>query len=120
LGIGKTVTFVTQNKTKAMSAATTILEQLGGNKFIAMTGSKNFIDCGNGITMHLITNKAKAKYLKIEITDKDTYKMTFSTVKKFEYIVLEEIEGVYAEMLQDIFTTKTGLLTSMGTMKAVN
>ena len=29
--------------------AKTILEQLGGGKFIAMTGSREFIDLGNGL-----------------------------------------------------------------------
>lgn len=33
--------------------AKTILEQLGSGKFIAMTGSKDFIDLGNGLRMNL-------------------------------------------------------------------
>lgn len=49
-----------------MSVANTILNQLGGNKFIAMTGSKNFIDCTTALSMHLTSNKLKAKYLKID------------------------------------------------------
>ena len=37
--------------------AKTILEQLGSGKFIAMTGSKEFIDLGNGLRMNLARNK---------------------------------------------------------------
>lgn len=37
--------------------AKTILEQLGGGKFIAMTGSREFIDLGNGLRMNLARNK---------------------------------------------------------------
>lgn len=31
--------------------AKTILEQIGGRRFAAMTGSKDFIDMGNGLRM---------------------------------------------------------------------
>jgi hypothetical protein len=109
-----------------MNVATEILNQLGGSKFLAMTGSKNLIDCGNALSMRLTTNKIKAKYLKIEITSNDTYNMTFSTSKKMldeqfgfkvdTLVVLKEYKNVYADMLQNIFTEVTGLLTSLGTM----
>ena len=38
-----------------MTIANTILEQLGGNKFIAMTGAKNFVSDGNTLRMTLPT-----------------------------------------------------------------
>ena len=37
--------------------AKTILEQIGGRRFAAMTGSKDFIDMGNGLRMSLARNK---------------------------------------------------------------
>ena len=42
--------------------AKTILEQLGSGKFIAMTGSKEFIDLGNGLRMNLARNKTCLLY----------------------------------------------------------
>ena len=36
-----------------MTIANTILEQLGGNKFIAMTGAKNFLSNGSTLRMTL-------------------------------------------------------------------
>ncbi len=33
--------------------AKTIFEQIGGRRFAAMTGSKDFIDMGNGLRMSL-------------------------------------------------------------------
>lgn len=45
--------------------AKTILEQLGSGKFIAMTGSKEFIDLGNGLRMNLARNKTSANRLEI-------------------------------------------------------
>lgn len=58
--------------------AKTILQQIGGGRFIAMTGSKNFIDLGNGLRMNLARNKTSANRLEI-ILDKgtDTYRMKF-------------------------------------------
>src|SRR5688572_12288544 len=73
----------TKTKTNKMSTvATEILQQLGGNKFIAMTGSKNLVADGNALQMHLTRNKIGAKFLRIEVTSMDLYTVTFSTSKK--------------------------------------
>jgi hypothetical protein len=106
-----------------MNAATEILNQLGASKFLAMTGAKNLIDLGNGLRMKLTTNKLKAKYLVIELTEMDTYNMTFSTSKKVvdpqygfkvdELVEIKKHTGVYADMLQKIFTSETGMLTRL-------
>ena len=45
--------------------AKTILEQIGGRRFAAMTGSKDFIDMGNGLRMSLARNKTSANRLDI-------------------------------------------------------
>lgn len=58
--------------------AKTILEQLGSGKFIAMTGSKDFIDLGNGLRMNLARNKTSANRLEIILDrETDTYTMKF-------------------------------------------
>ena len=41
-----------------------ILNQLGGNKFIAMTGSKQFVAGENYLAMKLTRNGSGANYLK--------------------------------------------------------
>lgn len=89
-----------------------ILEQLGGNKFVAMTGAKNFVvgpEClyfqipkTNGITQVTIT-----------LDVNDTYRMEFSTVRKFVPIILSTHSNVYADQLQSIFTEQTGLATRL-------
>lgn len=98
-----------------MNVATEILNQLGGSKFIAMTGSKNFAHDNDGKTliMNLRTNKAKAKYLTITLNSMDTYDMTFSTLSKMQLVIIEELKGVYATDLQKIFTQITGLDTKI-------
>jgi len=102
-----------------MLPAEIILQQLGGRQFIAMTGSKNFTHSNNGrtLTMHLTPNLAKARYLQITLDEEyDSYTMTFSAVKKNELVEVAKYDGVYCDMLQDIFTKVTGLYTSFGTM----
>ena len=96
-----------------MNTAQTILNQLGGNKFIAMTGSKNFVNTGNGLQMNLTRNKVNAQYLKIELTSMDLYNMNFYSFRGAEMKVKNKIEGIYFDQLQDIFTNVTGLYTSL-------
>ena len=44
-----------------MSVAATILQQLGGHKFVVMTGSSHFVSDKNTLRMKLAKNKSKAK-----------------------------------------------------------
>lgn len=104
-----------------------ILQQLGGNKFLVMTGSKNLgysSQENNYLSMKLTANKLKAQYLKIVLNADDTYTMIFSKVKKeyekignFKFctnettIIIKEINGVYCDTLQETFTENTGLFT---------
>ena len=58
--------------------ANTILQQLGGHGFTVMTGSRNYINLGNGLQMSLARNKTSANRLKIILDeDTDTYTMYF-------------------------------------------
>lgn len=100
-----------------MNIAETILEQIGGNKFIAMTGSKNFLNVGNGLRMNLTRNKSKAQFLKIELNGSDTYTMKFFSARRTESDIIikdiETIQGVYADQLSRIFEQVTGLYTKL-------
>ena len=60
--------------------AKTILQQIGGKRFTAMTGSRDFIDMGNGLRMSLARNKTSANRL---IKEANTgYKNTIDTLIK--------------------------------------
>jgi hypothetical protein len=109
-----------------MTVAQTILEQLGGNKFIAMTGSKNFVDGENSLSMHLARNRSKAMFLKITLDGEDLYKMEFTKIKKtytkvegYPRIVKETlatvktVNGVYCDQLKEFFTDVTGMDTRL-------
>jgi len=99
--------------TNTLTVANEILNQLGGGRFKAMTGVKHVYGDENSLGMHLTKNKIKAKYLKITLDDSDTYTMEFSTMKGYDFVVLQKYEMVYADMLQDLFTEATGLYTHL-------
>lgn len=96
-----------------MEVATTILNQLGGRRFVMMTGSKNFIAKSNGLTMKLSRNQSGANYLSIELTPRDTYKMTFSSIRNFNITTKKVMDDVYCDQLQSMFTHVTGLYTRL-------
>lgn len=98
-----------------MSVAQTILQQLGGRRFIAMTGSKNMTAHKDGLSFRLPSNFARGgiNYVKITLTPADLYHLEFCKVRKLEYRVIETEDGVYAEDLQRMFTHATGLDTHL-------
>ena len=97
--------------------AQTILQQIGGRRFSIMTGSKNFTDIGKGLRMNLARNKTQANRLEIVLDEgTDTYIMKFYRqviTKDLEVKVTEvaNYDMVYFDMLEDIFTSVTGLYT---------
>lgn len=92
-----------------------ILRQLGGPKFRAMTGSYSFTYDNNSLSFKLRKNEGKYKGLTITLNGLDLYDIKFFRQKNapsFE-VTFEEINNVYAEDLQRIFTEKTGLDTHL-------
>lgn len=61
--------------------AKTIFEQIGGRRFAAMTGSKDFIDMGNGLRMSLARNKTSANRLDIIYDAEQIYIICVSTAR---------------------------------------
>lgn len=108
-----------------MTVAEIILRQLGGGKFIAMTGAKQLIAGENRLGMLLPKNASKANRLVIVLDADDTYTMRFYRFtagrvnrKTLTYIEekIEEVKsvhGVYCDMLQDVFTKVTGMHTHL-------
>jgi hypothetical protein len=102
--------YQTTIKHNKMNTAETILNQIGGKKFIAMTGSKDFMNTGNGLQMKLARNNSGAGYLEIQHTESDLYNMVFYSVRGIELKVKKEITNVYADMLLNMFESTTGLI----------
>lgn len=99
--------------------AQTILQQIGGHRFAVITGSKKFIDLGDGLRMNLSRNKTQANRLEINLDrSTDTYNMRFykqSVTKHFEVKIKEikSYEMIYFDMLEDMFSEVTGLVTRL-------
>lgn len=117
--------------TTTMTTAQTILEQLGGNKFIVMTGAKDFKalnEYGGALYFTIGKNASKANRVKVTLMYDDTYTITFYKYTPYSFKikndgtfketfesnkVIAERQGVYFDMLQDIFTEVTGLYTHL-------
>ena len=104
-------------KTPAVTVASTILEQLGGRRFAAMTGVKSFCDDGDGLIFKVPNARApngkRVNYVHIKLNTSDLYDVIFSSVTMKSLTQEARVEGVYAENLQEVFTANTGLHTHL-------
>ena len=92
-----------------------LLQQLGGNKFIAMTGAKNlaFDKAKNTLHMKIGRNAKGVNHLRIKLTRADLYDMEFLQVRAGNVKVKAKEKGVYNDQLQKMFTKHTGMYTSL-------
>ena len=93
--------------------AKTILQQLGGNKFIAMTGAKNLGFTNNGLQMKIGRNSKGITHVIISLKSTDTYNVEFIKMRGVNRKVVKKLKGVYADQLGKIFTKFTGLRTRL-------
>jgi hypothetical protein len=105
--------------TNTNQVAKTILEQLGGNKFIVMTGAKNFVGSEEtkSLSFRLPARPGYTKnginYVRISLSPMDTYTMEFLRVRGTTATVEQTDENVYAEDLCKFFEDATGLRTRL-------
>ena len=92
-----------------------VLKQLGGNKFIAMTGAKDFLKDDNKqmITFKIGRNNKQINHIRITLNAMDTYDMEFLYCSVKGVKLKSNSNGVYNDMLQAVFTEHTGLNTSL-------
>jgi len=94
-----------------MNTAQTILSQLGGNKFIAMTGAVCFSDGNTLITKFKGSKVANIMY--VTLNEFDTYDVKIGKFRGTELKIVKEVSGAYCDMLRFIFEQTTGLRTSL-------
>lgn len=106
-----------------MEIAETILIQLGGKRFIAFTGAKNFTTIPNGLQFNLPRNAGKVNYVQITLNGLDLYDMRFLkvslprfnnrtlTLSEYKETVIKEFNDVYFDSMQELFTKTTQLYT---------
>jgi hypothetical protein len=98
------------NKGLTMTVAQTILHQLGGNKFVAMTGANSFVDCGRALQFRLPkAPKNGANLVRIELSPSDEYRLTFYRHRGPSVKELSAIPFVQVSQLSATFRRETGL-----------
>lgn len=95
--------------------ARTIFEQIGGHKFAVMTGAKNFCysEKEHFFSFSIGRNSKGINRVKIILTPADDYTMQFAYFRGANYNVKKTVEGIYCDMLQDVFTMNTGMYTKL-------
>ena len=102
-----------EGKLKESRVAKTILQQLGGNKFIAMTGAKNFGSSRNSLQFKIGRNSKSISHVIITLKSSDLYEMEFIRIRGVKRTVVKKVKGVYADQLQTMFTKYTGMNTKL-------
>lgn len=94
------------------AVAQTIIQQLGGGRFRAMTGAKSFAAIENGVDFRIPGNtKSRINHVKIVLNSMDTYDVTFGRIQSNQLTVIKSVNGLYNDQLEDIFRETTGLDT---------
>jgi phosphotransferase system IIB component len=106
---------MSNNKT----VAETILQQLGGQRFIVMTGARNFMSNSErergSLTFKLPRQMTRGgiTHVRITLNAQDTYNMEGLKVRGVNCSTEREMFGIHAENLQQAFTAMTGLDTHL-------
>lgn len=97
-----------------MSVAQTILEQLGGHRFTAMTGARQFVGDEVGRSLHFSIPGRRKVRITLGVDDRYTVEVFIMRGIDCKPIPgVHAMEGVYADRLQAVFTELTGLDTHL-------
>jgi hypothetical protein len=97
----------------SLEVANTILQQLGGKKFVVMTGASNFVGSSDALSFKIGKNANKVTHVRITLTPADLYNVTYLNVRGTTVKTVTTDEGIYADMLRECFTRSTGLHTTL-------
>tara|TARA_R100000008_G_C3575401_1_gene164908 strand:- start:1479 stop:1808 length:330 start_codon:yes stop_codon:yes gene_type:complete len=86
-----------------------LLKQLGGNRFIAMTGAKDFAFSDKYMSFKIGRNSKGINFVRIAHNSMDTYDMEFGFISMKGHKVKSKAKGIYADMLGQVFKKHTGL-----------
>lgn len=98
-----------------LTVANTIRDQLGGNRFTAMTGAKMFVGDTRSLSFQIGRNPKGVTHVKITLDADDTYTVEFFKFNRrsFELKTLASVSMVCADSLCSVFTAHTGLYTRL-------
>lgn len=97
-----------------MTVSKEILAQLGGGRFIMMTGAKNFVGSNDTLSFQIPLSRGINR-VSITLDCNDTYRVTFDkfNARKLQMITVNTTNGIYCDQLQELFTEQTGLYTKL-------
>lgn len=87
-----------------------ILRQIGGKRFIMMTGANQFLSGKNWMAFKLPRAKDGNRRVKITLNSMDTYDIKFMSLSGK---TKKMIRGIYNDQLKDIISRYTGLTLTM-------
>jgi hypothetical protein len=95
-----------------------ILRQLGGRKFVAMTGARQFVGSERSLSFRLPGNITRHRINGVRITldADDTYTVIFFNIHGTKLKEISTHDGIYCDGLTDHFRDATGLETRMPTI----
>ena len=94
---------------KMSTVARTILEQLGGQRFVLLTGAKSFAAGAKSLSFRLPGGQG----LVITLNGNDTYDIDHFVLRGTTVKDKGRREGIYCDMLQDVFENMTGFYTTL-------
>lgn len=97
------------NATMTQNVAETIISQLGGRRFQVMTGAKDFVSSRFGVVFSICGGRK----VRVLLADNDTYSMEVFRLRGVNLRQIASASDVYCENLGDVFTSLTGLETSL-------
>lgn len=102
------------------TVAKTILEQLGGPRFVVITGANTLTGHKDGLGMRVNGKIAagkiaagKVNYVKITLDPSDTYTVESSYVRGTTITPRYKVSDIYCDSLQDAFEAATGLFVTL-------
>ena len=78
-----------------------------------MTGAKNFGSSKNSLQFKIGKNSKSISHIIITLKSSDLYDVEFIRMRGTSRKVVKKLKGVYADMLQKIFTKYTGMNTRL-------
>lgn len=97
------------------NVAQTILSQLGGNKFVAMTGASRFVEGERSLYFSLPSSaraRNKANRVRISLTATDEYDVSFFRVRGIECKPIENFRCTVGSLIP-AFIARTGLQVTL-------
>ena len=94
-----------------MKISDSVLNSLGGNKFLAMTNAL-VLTSNNTLTIKF---KGSQKYnvMIVELKKDDTYSVAFAKQRGIKYDQDKSIKGLFSEDLKNVFIENTGLKVNL-------